>query len=390
MAFTLRPASGTDFVDRDTLLAEMVETLTNPEISMGFALYGRRRVGKTSIFKELERRLQDEPTVVCVYVSLWDLVEGTLFELTQAWTTAVLDAYRRKGSLPLRHRAKHLMKLPLDAVKDLLSDLGLTVKLRDELEFLISYDPKSRKLPVSELLEHAFALPEALAAETGTRCVLLVDEFPSIIDLKDGTRLGEGVIRKVRTLHEGQHHTVLNISGSIRKTMEITALASSSVFYGQFIVREIGPLDRDDVRELVERNLNVSLNDSTLDALWSFTQGIPFYVQFLGRELTRLRPAEITRQTVEAAVEVFLSQEGDTLFREELERLSSKERTVARVMASEGFTAPSQIAQVMGEGLNIIGRYLRYLEEKGVIRREARGVYRFEDPVFSRWLASRS
>jgi len=43
MPFTLKPASGEDFFDREELLDEMLATLTNTKVDMGFALYSSRR-----------------------------------------------------------------------------------------------------------------------------------------------------------------------------------------------------------------------------------------------------------------------------------------------------------------------------------------------------------
>lgn len=68
--FTLRPVCGEDFLDREELIQEMVETLASPTERVGFALVGRRRMGKTSVFLEVVRRLQRDPRVVSVYSSL--------------------------------------------------------------------------------------------------------------------------------------------------------------------------------------------------------------------------------------------------------------------------------------------------------------------------------
>ena len=81
MAFTLQPAVKDDFVDREDILADMLSTLEDESTRMGFALVGPRRIGKTSILKEVVRRLEGEKDIVPVYFSIWDLVENTLPEL---------------------------------------------------------------------------------------------------------------------------------------------------------------------------------------------------------------------------------------------------------------------------------------------------------------------
>jgi len=95
--FTLRPVYGEDFLDREELLEELVTTLSSPREEMGFALVGPRRMGKTSLFVETVRRLREVPGVVPVYLSLWELVEGTPEEPSPELLGAVLEAFRSRG-----------------------------------------------------------------------------------------------------------------------------------------------------------------------------------------------------------------------------------------------------------------------------------------------------
>lgn len=49
MAFTLQPGIKDDFVNREDILTEMLSSLQDQGVRMGFALVGPRRIGKTSI-----------------------------------------------------------------------------------------------------------------------------------------------------------------------------------------------------------------------------------------------------------------------------------------------------------------------------------------------------
>ncbi len=73
--FLLEPATGDSFVGREKLLEEMLIDLRDTTSWMGYAIYGTRRIGKTSVFKELERELKGEEKIVVIYLSLWDFVE---------------------------------------------------------------------------------------------------------------------------------------------------------------------------------------------------------------------------------------------------------------------------------------------------------------------------
>ena len=234
------------------------------------------------------------------------------------------------------------------------------------------------------MLERVFSLSEHLAQETNTRSVLFLDEFPSIVGLKkNNAQIGEGVIRFIRTLHETQQHTILCISGSIRKTMEITVLSSTSAFYKQFIIRKIGPLEKSHIKELLLRNFP-EIPEVVVEKVWDFSRGIPFYAQAIGRQLERME--KIDRETVTQAIESFLTQEGAIIFREQFSQLSPKERKIIDVMAKYDLTSISEISTKAGESFTTVNRYLLYLEEKGVLEKVDKAKFQFEDHVFKQWL----
>lgn len=383
--FTLRPVWGEDFLDREEILDEMVETLSSPGGRMGFALVGKRRMGKTSIFLEAVRRLRERKNIVPVYFSLWELVESTPGEFARELTRHCLEAFQECGKLSLKIKTRNLVTAPLELLRDLLREVRVSVKLREELELLFILSREKLKEP-GDLIARAFRLPESLAEEAGVRCALFLDEFPTVLELRhNGKALGEGVVRRIRTEYERMEALVLSISGSIRSTMEAVALGPGSAFWRQFIVREVGPLPPGAVRELFRRNLGKPLSEGAFAALWEFTRGIPFYVQFIGRELSRYK-GPIGPKAVETAVEEFLEEEGSILFREEFQRLSPKERKIALALA-KGVSSPSKIAEAIGETPNAVSRYLQYLGEKEVAERTHPGTWSLCDPVFARWLS---
>ena len=69
----------------------------------GFAIYGMRRVGKSSVFIEVARRLKENKKIVPVYFSVWRLSEFTVEEFCNLLTKEIIDAYRLL--LGLKYRA---------------------------------------------------------------------------------------------------------------------------------------------------------------------------------------------------------------------------------------------------------------------------------------------
>lgn len=382
MAFVLTPAEGSDFVNRKELLREIIGTLSSPKVRMGFALYGARRVGKTSILKEVSRQLSKHKTVVPVYFSLWSLVENSVDEFAKKLIISVLDAY--SGRIGFTHKAKNLFEASLALLKEFLQNLAISLRLREEIEIILTFRP-SKNDDAGMIIERVFSLAENLARETKTRCILLLDEFPSIMGLKKDNRpVGEGVIKLIRTLHERQKHTVLCISGSIKKTMEMTAFHPASAFYKQFINRKIEPLEKHHIKELLFRSLKKEVPEAALEVIWNFSKGIPFYAQAIGRQLEKI--GTINEAAVKQAIASFLTQEGEIFFQEQFSQLSPKERKILDVMAKLDLTSASEISRRTSESPTTVNRFLLYLEEKGILNKVDKGRFQFQDPVFRQWL----
>lgn len=385
MAFTLTPVKGKGFVDREDLVEDMVNTLSNPKIRMGFALYGIRRVGKTSVFKEVQRRLEKKEGVIPIYFSVWNVAPRTIYSFTKGFSSQILDAYGTK--IALKHKAFELLKSPRTLLRGIISELKLRTKAGEDIEFLLTFDEHEEDYDV--LIKRVFNLPEQLAKETSTRCVLLIDEFPSIVDLKNGNgKIGEDILGVMRTIYEDQKNTVLCISGSIRKTMETAALSPTSPFYRQFLIKEVKPLKRGDVDKLIRNNLDNEISEDALDSIFNVTKGIPFYVQLIGRRIEAIKEG-INKSNVERIIAELIDEEGDVIFKEEFQSMSPKEQEVIIAMAKENLHTPTEISKKIREYPPSVSRYIGYLREKGVIEKKGKGFYFINDPVFTMWVRRR-
>ncbi len=383
MAFTLQPATRDDFINREDIMLEMLSSLEDERIRMGYALVGPRRIGKTSILKELIRRLHDKKNIFPVYFSLWDLVENTLPEFCAKVTFSIIESF--KPYLSLKLKIKKLLKVPALKFFDVLHSLDIKMSLFDEIEIALKMGRKG-EIDADALIEKLFSFGEKMAGESGVRLILMFDEFPSIMDIKNKTRLGEGIVKKIRTIYEDLENTIFCISGSIRRTMEIAALSPSSAFYRQFIVKNIEPFDLESTREILEKNLGATITEDAVNKFYEFTGGIPFYLQFLGRELVRSAPGRVEIRVIKEIFEEFIFQEGDILFSEQIKSFSDKEKMILSRMACYDFKTPAEIQKSIYESSNVISRYIEYFLLKGVLERERKGTYRFIDPVFKEWL----
>jgi len=383
MDFTLKPVTGNGFVDREGIVRDMVRELSDKDSNVGFALYGSRRVGKSSILKEVQRRLERRKDIITVYLNIWHLLDETILEFSKTLSERVIDAYAPK--LGLKYKAKDMLKMPLRILRDTMKSATVSIQITDEIEAVLRFQDRE-KVDLSVLVDEVFELAEKLAKETNTKCVLFIDEFPSIMDLKlYDKKAGENIVKVIRTIDEQQKNTVLCISGSIRKTMSMVAFSSTSAFYKQLVIKWIKPLEERYVRELIFKHIpKDNISEKAIRRIYEFSNGIPFYVQFIGRGL-RGR-GKIDEGDIDNIIDEFLREEGNLIFNRDLRQLSPKERNIVVNMALYKINSPSEIGKRIGMDSASVVMFLGYLEEKGVIQKRERGIYEFEDPIFKMWI----
>lgn len=370
--FTLRPVTGSKFIGRKKLIKELLEELSSSKSMMGYCIYGRRRVGKTSLLQEIRRRLAPKERIVVAYLSFYDMVNLTERTLIEEMSASVVDAYTEKRILPLEFKLKELAKAPLSMASKLLERIKLGADLGDEIKIFLTLGSE-RVEDYTPYLRSLFNLGEKLAQKTDTKCIIMLDEFPEILRIKNGIQM----VKMLRTAHESHEKTVLVISGSIRKTLEAVALSETAPFYKQLIPRRIEPLTSDEVEEFLSRYLDVD-DKALAKHLRETTGGIPFYLQYLGRVAKTIKE-------VDAAVDIFVKEEGGVLFQEEFDALSGKEKIIT-IALSKGKNTPSQIAKEVGEPVNFVSRYLITLSDKEVAERIGKGKYKLTDRMFLQWL----
>lgn len=379
MSFSLKPVVGKEFVGRTEILQRLLSELEKEKSINGFALYGKRRVGKTSILLETKRRLEEKQKIVPIYISVWDLVEWRLDELCTKIVSETVNAYKPRLGLPFKF--EELLRMSYGGITEFLKKLEVKTEVAELITLGVSLS-KEQTSDLNKNVEDAFLFPEKMAQRTGTKAVLMIDEFPSIVELTNGKKLGLGIMGKLRTIHEKYKKTTLCVSGSIMKTMENAVLSPSAAFYGQLTPINVPPLSLEETTELLKANLGGKIAQKSITKLFEMTSGFSLYVNAIGIRLSSEK--KIGDGEIKAAFDEFLSEEGTLIFKRDFYTCSSKERSILIQMSKEK-TSITQIARGMNSSPATVGKLMSYLEEKGVVEKSEEK-YTLADPVFEKWI----
>ncbi len=369
--FLLTPVVGKYFVGREDVVKELGKELGNPKSRIGFCLYGRRRVGKTSVLMEVKDHLANKRNVVVVYLSLYDLADFSIETLGEEIINAVIDAYQEKNLLPFTIKIRKLLEAPIEVVTELLSNTKIEASVLEHIKILLEY--KQGRRNYTNYIRDVFNTGEVLGKATSTKCVIILDEFPEMTKVENGMQL----VKILRTQYEKQEKTALVISGSIKKTLETVALSEASPFYKQLVPKHIMPFSREEVEKFLSLYLGKTKTDE-VEKLYQLTGGLPFYLQFIGRSTGYAG-------SIDKAINQFLEQEGDLFFKEEIEKLSEKEKIIV-IGLFQGKKTLTELANDINEAPTTVGRYLPELIGKEIVVKESRGKYELLDKMFGLWL----
>jgi tRNA A-37 threonylcarbamoyl transferase component Bud32 len=328
---------GDRFYGRTDLIGEILE---GPRDAI-WAL-GTRRIGKTSLLKQLEYLTANDRTYG-FFPLFWDLQGAdTPSELHAGFGEALLDAEER------------LEELGIDAEKLASGDLfGSLRRLRRDLR------------------------------SKDYRLLLLCDEVEELVTLH---RKDQALLRKLR-------HS-LQASGEIRSvlasTIKLWELAgqredTSPFLHGISPPAFISRLDDKEAHELVvqshlEPGSRPRVSRADVEELCAYCDNHPYLVQLVGKRLQE-------SGTLEAAVEqVAADAMVSYFFSVDFEMLAPLERRLLRALACDGRSESRALAEVLVADLPIVRGAIQHLDNLGFVRRRGAGSVELTNSFFRRWL----
>ena len=300
------PVVGRRFFGRDKPLAELREAITSGTPT---GVFGLRKVGKTSLLKETQRRASEWGDIV-VYVDLLR-VPGDVSDCRWLYWRLATDLYREVSRLPLKNLRWRLgtqfddfLDIPLDFPVATAFDADLT-RLFGALQ---SADLNPRPKVVFLLDEIERLLPTSLG-KSG---------FTGFFDFF-------GYLRGVSQEHDDFVLIVTGANSLITEAPQFDGRDNPVFNYFSDVYLQL--LERQEcavmIREL-GRGMGISFSAEAVDAIYALTGGHPFFARQLCSYVARQRldrPLRIDRDVVESLVGQYIDiRSGD--FQEIMDRLA--------------------------------------------------------------------
>jgi hypothetical protein len=354
------------FFGRQELLDRIYHELTSGPLGQCFVLYGQKRSGKSSVLRQLAKRLG--PPNFAVHLSL-GTIDTTKAE--RSFVQACIDA--------LYERLVH--------------DFDMT----DVLEHNWPRDFQVEASPIESFRRSVLASTHLIQARKGwrdVRPIFLIDEFTYVYEYIREGLLTPAFMRQWKSLLESRTFDAVLIG---QDTMPRFKEAYPNEF-GVTHDERISYLSAEEARALAEEPIRISgesrYKGASLDRLISLTAGSPFYLQIfcdrLVQHLNRNRLAFITESVV-GDVLATLTMGPSALTMDKFDPLiTAGGESVALVPREKYLELLTRVALTRSVTSREVGQedaaLVRDLLAREVLEQDASGQLRIRVQLFAEWL----
>lgn len=328
---------GDRFYGRATQIAEILEGHRNC-----IWLLGTRRIGKTSLLKQVEY-IADTSREWGYFPVFWDFQGAeTPEELSLNFTDALLDADER------------------------LERLGIDVGELESDDLFVSLEQLRRRLRTNRL-----------------KLLLLCDEVEELIKLHGRE---PSLLRKLRHVMQSRE----DIRTVLASTIRLWALAdhredTSPFLHGFTPPLYIERLSAEEARSLIEQSHLVAeerpqFEDAAVDTIRNLCDNHPYLVQLVCKRYLETEDLE------EAIEQVATDRMVSYFFSVDFEMLSDDEVDVVQTIARQSEATSEHIRSELAMGADTLQGTLRRLENLGFVRNDEESNFVLANYFFRRWL----
>lgn len=302
------------FCDRKEESAELIRLLTSGN---NVVLISHRRIGKTSLIQYCYQVREIQKNYFTFYVDI--LSTNNLQEFIYLLGKEIVAAIRPLG--------KKMLTRFIETVKSISGNVGFDlVTGMPTFNFRLG-DIKQPEYTLKEIFEYL--------NNADRPCILAIDEFQQVSKYPE-----KGIEALIRSHIQQINNARFIFSGSERHLLEQMFLSPSRPFYHSCTFLELKPISRNVYSEFICRMFRQGkrkISKELAEKVYDMFEGYTFYVQRICNGIYEMTPEgeEATPEMMEISLSNALYSY-DTLFRERLFRLSTRQKELLFAIAAEG------------------------------------------------------
>lgn len=366
------------FIGRENEIEKMkldIETLAQNNV-----IIGPRRIGKTSLLRNLKTRVEDE--VLFVTINCREMTG--LSDFFRVVTRALLAAYEEKHQLKgLVQKYSQIFRGKITAAYKSLSEIGGSIEHIGNVYLRF----REKDVNEQELVVETFDFIRGFSGEKKEPIILAFDEFQEL------RRFNGYIFNILKSQMDSKPSVRYIFSGSSVSLLHEVFLKPDSPLYLMAARVQLEPIEEGHVAKYIRARLqtqNIRITDRALERIYACTGGFPFYFQKIGFILYQNSVLKnkntIDDVDVDNAFNSMLN-EFDSEFESRYEwKFSDQQKTILKFLSREKYRRLSEISSDMQTPASSLTTSMRDLYNTMTIEKPEEGMYGILDNVFRIWI----
>jgi len=356
-----RVVIGKTFVNRKKEIKTLKQALLSNE---NILLYSPRRLGKTSLLKQVLSQINDDH--ICVYIDLWECL--TEHEIAEKIANGIITA-----SFTKIEKASSFLKEIITGPRPF-----LTINSDDSIELKFDFFEKDKTLRETlKLIEH-------VAKKKKKKVIVVVDECQVIAEFEKNR-----IEKIVRTEIQTQKLVSYVFSGSKQHVLKAMINQKTRPFYKQLRPMTLNLISIEEFTPFITKNFSKvsSISKDAIEEIYNYSSGNPQRTQQICHHLfnkacNNIKPTfqEVKKTAIELCL--LLNKE----FEDEIASIKNKrQRAIIKALAIDPEEKPLSTDFRKKHSLGAsssVQTALKMLNEKGILDDKNC----FVDPLFEKWI----
>ena len=357
--------TGDCFANRRKEIKDIIQYI---KAGQNLFIYSYRRLGKTSLIKNVLGTLTKRKEVIGIYVDIQKVTSQAQF----------IEVYSSSIS-----RALITKKEKLEKISNLFKRIVPSFEFDQTGTCKVSFDFSKTRANLERTLEEVFDMPQKIASSYKKRVVVVFDEFQEIEGLN-----GKSFEKKMRSFI--QHHNDICYIFMGSKTHVIMDMFNDPerAFYKSAAVYPISVMDEKEMEDFVIRRFRDTARVTPRDLarqIVELSNNIPYNIQLLSFNVWLLAGRKVSKENIREAIDVIMHTQNE-LFFSLYDSASLRQRSVLYALSQtqEVFSQDSILKYNLGTSSSVQAS-LKALIRNGVVHKNETEYY-IADPFFKIWI----
>ncbi|WP_407356597.1 AAA family ATPase [Methanolobus sp. WCC5] len=344
-------------------------------------IIGPRRIGKTSLLKNLKNSVRSD--VLFVPVNCRKITEPA--DLFRQTAHALVLAYEEKHKIKgLAKKFSEVFRGKITSATRSISEIGGSIEHVGNVYLRFREDDINEE----ELIAETFRFVQRFANEIEEPTVVAFDEFQEL------SKFPGNIFGHLKS-HMDSHPNVRYIfSGSSVSLLHEVFLKPDSPLYLMAARVRLEPIKKQDVAAYIRSRLktqDIGISDPALESIYEYTDGFPFYFQKLGFILYQNailgNRGSIDAGDVDIAFTSMLREFDSEFEARYSSKFSRQQQEILKYLSASRTRRLSEIARDMQKPASSLTTSMRDLYYTMTVQKPQEGTYGILDNVFRLWLA---